>query len=138
MAWPQRSTPDRPCPEPAGPLQTILSGISRKCTNCPSCREECAFLRKRGTPKEIADAWGAARKSDANGKRRITFCAGCASRLNGTVPTDHIVDFLLEPEAALAGNARVSRPPFTYLNRLNLKRRLRKMEKAWAPQKGRS
>jgi Fe-S oxidoreductase len=75
---------------------------------------------------ELADAWGTARRGEANGKRAITYCAGCTNRLNGTMPISHIIDLLLEPRATLEGNAGISRAPMTYLNRLRLKRRLRR------------
>ena len=88
------------------------------------CCGEGGFVAKLSP--ELADAWGAARKDEANGKRAITYCAGCTNRLNGTMPISHIVDLLLEPRATLEGNAGVSRAPMTYLNRLRLKRRLRR------------
>jgi uncharacterized membrane protein YdjX (TVP38/TMEM64 family) len=44
--------------------------------------------------------------------------------LSRVTPTDHLVDLFLEPERTLAGRARVSRAPFTYLNRLRLKKNL--------------
>ncbi len=52
----------------------------------------------------------------------ITYCAGCANRLDGISPTSHIADLLWEPNATMAGKVGIAKAPFTYLNRLNLKR----------------
>jgi hypothetical protein len=41
-------------------------------------------------------------------------------------PTTHLLDLLFDPAAALAGKIRVGRSPFTYLNRILLKRQFRK------------
>ena len=75
---------------------------------------------------DLSKNWGAARKEEANGRRMITYCAGCANRLNGIAPTGHVLDLLFDPMATLAGKERVSKAPITYLNRLMLKRRFRK------------
>jgi uncharacterized membrane protein YdjX (TVP38/TMEM64 family) len=45
--------------------------------------------------------------------------------LSAHTPTSHLLDLLVDPAAAMAGRAQVSRPPFTYLNRLRLKRQFR-------------
>jgi len=74
----------------------------------------------------LASNWGNLRKREADGKRMITYCAGCTSFLDPITPTIHILDLLFEPEAALAGKVRVSKAPFTYLNRIRLKSRLKK------------
>ncbi|WP_224981946.1 hypothetical protein [Geomonas agri] len=56
----------------------------------------------------------------------MTYCAACAETYQGKAATVHVLDLWLTPEAAMAGTAKVSRAPFTYLNQLALKRRLRK------------
>jgi len=40
-------------------LKTFLEKVSEACTDCGLCREECGFLEKYGTPKEIADRYDA-------------------------------------------------------------------------------
>ena len=74
----------------------------------------------------LSKQWGGIRKHEADGKRIITYCAGCSSLLGTLTPTSHIIDLLFEPKATLAGKVRVSQPPFTYINRLRLKRRIKK------------
>jgi uncharacterized membrane protein YdjX (TVP38/TMEM64 family) len=75
---------------------------------------------------ELAGNWGKLRRNEINGKRTITYCAGCANYLNSMTPTSHVLDLLFEPEAALTGKSKVSRAPLTYLNRLKLKNLLKK------------
>ncbi len=75
---------------------------------------------------ELAGNWGKKIREEARGKRILTYCAGCANSLSGLTPTSHIVDFVCDPEATLAGRAKVSKAPVTYLNRLILKWRFRK------------
>lgn len=75
---------------------------------------------------DLARRWGALRKKEAGQRKVITYCAGCANSLDPHMTTMHILDVAFEPEATFAGKAKVSKAPFTYLNRLKLKRRLKK------------
>jgi uncharacterized membrane protein YdjX (TVP38/TMEM64 family)/Fe-S oxidoreductase len=76
---------------------------------------------------DLSKNWGLLRKKETNGNRIITYCAGCAHFLSSLAPTSHILDLLFEPEKTMAGNVKVSKAPFTYLNRLKLKKQLKKM-----------
>jgi Fe-S oxidoreductase len=76
--------------------------------------------------KDLSRQWGRRRRQEANGRRIFTYCAGCADILGRVTPTDHLVDLLFDPERTLAGKAWASKPPFTYLNRLRLKRHLQR------------
>jgi uncharacterized membrane protein YdjX (TVP38/TMEM64 family)/Fe-S oxidoreductase len=76
---------------------------------------------------ELSKNWGLLRKKETNGNRIITYCAGCAHFLSSLAPTSHILDLLFEPEKTMTGNVKVSKAPFTYLNRLKLKKQLRNM-----------
>lgn len=71
---------------------------------------------------QYAKQWGRLLRKETNGNRIITYCAGCTSSLNGIIPISHVVDLLLEPEATMAGKIKISKPPFTYWNRLKLKK----------------
>ena len=75
---------------------------------------------------ELSDHWGALRKKEVNGHRTFTYCAGCAGNLGRRMPTGHLMDLMFDPERALKGKERVFKPPFTYLNRLWVKHRLKK------------
>jgi len=79
---------------------------------------------------DLAKNWGALRKAEANGRRIVTYCAGCTNALNATTPASHILDLLYEPEATMAGSVKVARAPFTYWNRIRLKQELKKEVRA--------
>ncbi|PLX42816.1 MAG: hypothetical protein C0608_01760 [Deltaproteobacteria bacterium] len=75
---------------------------------------------------EFSRAWGERRAEEAGGRHIVTYCAGCANYLAPFSRTSHILDLYLDPEATLTGKFKAARAPLTYLNRLRLKRRLRK------------
>ncbi|MCK9293579.1 MAG: VTT domain-containing protein [Desulfobulbaceae bacterium] len=70
---------------------------------------------------DFSKGWGARRRDEAGGVRILTYCAGCANFLGSLNPTSHILDLLFEPAATLAGTVKISKAPWTYLNRLRLK-----------------
>ena len=74
---------------------------------------------------DLAGNWCEMRKSEVGGKRIITYCAGCAHFLEEAGPTAHLLDLLYDPAGTLAGKVRVAKSPFTYLNRLLLKRKFK-------------
>ena len=74
---------------------------------------------------EFSLKWGEVRRKEAGGRRLLTYCAGCANFLNKKIPTDHILDAIFYPEAVAGGTRKAARAPFTYLNRLRLKRYLK-------------
>lgn len=117
--------------------ETIHSAVRHLVTNQGLAIEEMPHHGERtlccgeggfvgDTSPDLARNWGVLRREEANGRRVITYCAGCTNHLNGITPTSHVLDLLFEPSATLAGKAKVSRAPVTYINRLRLKRRFRK------------
>jgi Fe-S oxidoreductase len=74
----------------------------------------------------LAQHWTAQRVRESRGARIVTYCAGCVAQLGSEISTVHILDYLFEPEAAAAGTVRPARSPWTYLNRLLLKHRLKR------------
>lgn len=70
--------------------------------------------------------WGLRRRQEADGTIILTYCAGCALFLGSLHPTSHVLDLLFEPEKTLAGKAKVSKAPWTYLNRIRLKKFFKK------------
>ena len=67
----------------------------------------------------LAATWGKRRQTECNGRKIVTYCAGCANRLSAFAPTEHLLDVLWEGEA---GEAKVAKGPFTYWKRLRLKK----------------
>jgi Fe-S oxidoreductase len=86
--------------------------------------------------KQLARSWGDCRRQEVKKQGpvplTVTYCAGCVNFLSSRMRIVHLLDLLFAPEAALGGRVTVSRPPFTYLNRLLLKRRLKKIQKEQA------
>ena len=76
----------------------------------------------------LAEISASRRKDEAQGRRIITYCAGCVQALGPQTPTSHLVDLLFEPEKTLAGKRKGAAAPFTYLHRLRLKKKFRRME----------
>ena len=74
---------------------------------------------------EFSSNWGELRKTEAENRRLLTYCAGCAGFLNKKTPTDHILDAIFHPEAVASGKRKATGPPWTYLNRIRLKRYLK-------------
>lgn len=72
----------------------------------------------------FAKNWGAKRKAEAQGERLVTYCAGCAGFLKRAgAKVSHLADFLVSPQAAAEGRSKVSGAPWTYWNRIRLKKR---------------
>ena len=80
----------------------------------------------------LAKNWGDRRREEADGDFVVTYCAGCVHFLGSRMDTGHILDLLFDPEATLQKKVKIARAPFTYLNRLLLKRRFKKMLPATA------
>lgn len=74
---------------------------------------------------ELARKWGDIRRREAEGHKIVTYCAGCAGFLSRVNPAVHITDILFSTDKALNGGLRVAKSPFTYINRLKLKRRFK-------------
>ncbi|MCE5243530.1 MAG: (Fe-S)-binding protein [Syntrophobacteraceae bacterium] len=71
---------------------------------------------------ELAGRWSSVRIEEAAGRGVVAYCAGCAGHLGKVVPVHHVLDLFFEPEATLAGKARISTAPVTYWNRIRLKK----------------
>ncbi|RJP92230.1 MAG: hypothetical protein C4518_07570 [Desulfobacteraceae bacterium] len=81
---------------------------------------------------EFSEVWTTRRREEAGGRLLLTYCAGCAGNLSRHTPTAHILDAVLDPESAVSGKIRVSKSPWTYLNRLKVKQILKKKNSAGA------
>ncbi len=77
----------------------------------------------------FARGWAKKRANEASPHKIATYCAGCVNLLSERADTFHVLDLMFEPEKTMAGKAKVSKAPFTYLNRLQLKNQLKKKQK---------
>ncbi len=97
------------------------------------CREKTICCGEGGSVFSVtpglASNWGIIRKKEAGNNRVITYCAGCAAFLGKSVQTDHILDLLFEPEKTMACSIKKTSPPFTYLSRIHLKKKLKQTNK---------
>ncbi|MBF0469256.1 MAG: VTT domain-containing protein, partial [Desulfamplus sp.] len=92
----------------------------RKRTLCCGEGGSVGFIRP-----ELARKWADVRKKEADGRKIVTYCAGCASYLNRVTPTLHITDIVFSTQKALNGELVAAKAPFTYINRLKLKQRFK-------------
>lgn len=58
-------------------LKTVLEKVSESCTDCGLCRNECGFLEKYGTPKEIADRYDPGAKEGQVMPFECSLCRLC-------------------------------------------------------------
>jgi uncharacterized membrane protein YdjX (TVP38/TMEM64 family)/Fe-S oxidoreductase len=111
---------------PQDAVRALVTGTGLTIAEMPHSRQTTLCCGEGGTvaclEPDFADDWGKKRKREAAGRRTITYCAGCTHMLGNHTPTSHVVDLLADPTATIAGKAKVSKAPFTYLNRLKLKK----------------
>ena len=79
---------------------------------------------------ELAGQWGQKRQAETGDRDLVTYCVGCSNSLGKLTPTFYLLDWFFEPEATLQGWVKPAGPPWTYWNRLSLKRKLKKTMKA--------
>lgn len=66
------------------------------------------------------------RTTESGNKPIVTYCAACAETFSKNTQSVHLLDLWKSPADAIAGKIKVSRVPFTYLNRIMLKRKFRR------------
>jgi hypothetical protein len=85
---------------------------------------------------ELAKIWVQRRKAEAGVLPVVGYCAGCVAFLAPRMQTIHLLDLLFAPEASVQGKVKATRGPWTYLNRLVLRQRIKQVFKASAPSLG--
>jgi Fe-S oxidoreductase len=98
---------------------------SRQMTQCCGRGGGVNFIRP-----DVVDQSIASRVAEADGRPIVTYCAACAGTYAEKTRTLHLLDLWMSPQDALAGKAKVSVAPMTYLNRIALKAKLRMSMKA--------
>ncbi|MBU3948162.1 MAG: (Fe-S)-binding protein [Proteobacteria bacterium] len=114
-------------------VRRIVSNLGLAINEMPRIREKTLCCGGGGSVKYLScylsEKWADVIKQEQSGNRVITYCAGCASSLGKSMPVSHIIDLFFDTNATLAGKIKVYKSPMTYLNRINLKRRLKKILK---------
>lgn len=107
-------------------VRIIAAAKGAEIEEMPHSREKTLCCGEGGAAclvsPDLSANWPLLRKQEAGGRKLIAYCAGCVNRLNPVTPTIHLLDILFEPEAAVSGRIRVAGWPFTYWNRIRLKR----------------
>jgi len=62
-----------------GELDRAIAEISGKCIECNICVKQCAFLKKYGTPKSIAESWEEQRNTSGNMPYACSLCSLCTA-----------------------------------------------------------
>ncbi|MDD2462736.1 MAG: (Fe-S)-binding protein [Desulfobulbus sp.] len=75
----------------------------------------------------FTEAWTLKRVAEAAGRPLVTSCAGCSSMLARSTEAIHLADLLFPSTRKGQKIPAVSRPPMTYLNRLWLQFRLKRL-----------
>ena len=60
-------------------LDRAITEISKKCIECNICVNQCAFLKKYGTPKSIAESWPEQRKTSGDMPFACSLCSLCTA-----------------------------------------------------------
>jgi len=68
--------------------------------------------------------WRGKRFAEAGDRSLVTYCAGCTSAL-ASGHTYHLLDLLLASPGRCEKAPKAVKPPFTYLNRLHLKMKMK-------------
>lgn len=76
---------------------------------------------------EFASVWTQKRLDESGSDKIVTYCAGCANLLARKTETFHLIDLVFELEKTVAGRLKISKPPFTYWNRLKFKKHIRQI-----------
>lgn len=74
---------------------------------------------------EFAEAWLDKVAGETAGRSVLTYCSGCTEMMGRRMNCAHVLDVLLNPERPLSPNL-ISKAPFTFMNRLLLKRYFRR------------
>jgi heterodisulfide reductase subunit C len=61
-----------------GGFRLVCFKREEKCTTCSLCLKDCAFLRKYGYPKTIADTYDSSRAKDLSVAFECSLCGLCA------------------------------------------------------------
>lgn len=72
------ATQDSPA-EGRAALREALDAVSGACIRCDLCQKECAFLRRYGKPKDIADRYDPTRKEDQGMPFECSLCRLCTA-----------------------------------------------------------
>ncbi len=78
-------------------LDGVLRRHSELCTKCRACLTDCAFLRKHGTPGEVAGSYDSCRQEDLAMPFECSLCGLCGAVCPGGLqPADMFLEMRRE------------------------------------------
>lgn len=109
---------------PQDAVRSMVADSGLRVEEMPHSRRTALCCGEGGTvgplAPELADSWSERRGTEAAGRRVVTYCAGCANHLGKVAEVSHVLDLICRTPKPSTG-------PVTYLNRLLLKYRLKRM-----------
>jgi uncharacterized membrane protein YdjX (TVP38/TMEM64 family)/Fe-S oxidoreductase len=109
---------------PQDAVRRLLSGAGRTIEEMPHTRSTALCCGEGGSvgalAPDLAGRWGERRVAEAAERQVITYCAGCANHLGKRMQVSHVLDLVCNTPKPASG-------PITYLNRLRLKSRFKKI-----------
>ncbi len=125
-----------PCPlrdhhEAQSAVRGLLTDMGYTCVEMPHRKKMTLCCGEGGavgcTQPDNSRGWAERRKQESEGRKLVTYCAGCTHFLGQATPTVHILDMIFRANGVSDNDISVSKGPVTYLNRLLLKLRLMAM-----------
>lgn len=112
-------------------VRSIIEAKGLTVTQTPHSKEKTYCCGEGGAvgcmAPDLAQSWTHKRASESSSSKIATYCAGCVNMLSKKAESFHVLDLVFEPEKTISGKAKVAKAPFTYLNRLKLKKQLKKL-----------
>jgi uncharacterized membrane protein YdjX (TVP38/TMEM64 family) len=109
---------------PQDAVRSLLAKAGRRVEEMPHTRSSALCCGEGGSvgalAPDLADGWGERRRVEAAGREVVTYCAGCANHLGKKLQVSHVLDLICHTPKPASG-------PITYLNRLRLKSRFKKL-----------
>lgn len=109
---------------PQDAARTLVSGTGLMIEEMPHTRMTALCCGEGGTvgglAPDLAAGWGERRAAEAADRQVVTYCAGCANHLGKRLKVSHVLDVIFTTPKPSSG-------PITYINRLRLKSRFKRI-----------
>jgi Fe-S oxidoreductase len=111
-------------------VRQLLSKAGALIEEMPHSREKTICCGEGGGTSclvpEQSQQWIDQRLEEAQGRSIVSYCAGCTSSFSRKTTAGHVLDLIFQPQTALTAKHKVTKAPFTYLRRLQFKKRLQR------------